>query len=126
MKKLIQGKYIKTAFMIVGVCIAVAVVLLAIRSARSKIGSDLPRQFLAEVLLTTDVVAQHNTKDSCYTIINDKVYDLTTWVDSHPGGTRAIESLCGRDSTPNFKNKHNLQVKPQEALDKLYIGPFKP
>ena len=35
---------------------------------------------------TTTEVAGHNNATSCWTIVNGNVYDLTAWIDLHPGG----------------------------------------
>ena len=31
-------------------------------------------------------VAQHNTEKDCWMTINGKIYDVTKYIDSHPGG----------------------------------------
>jgi cytochrome b involved in lipid metabolism len=67
-------------------------------------------------------VAAHNTAASCYTVINGKVYDLTLWVNVHPGGKPAILSLCGTDGTAKFMNKHKGAQKQMDILARFYIG----
>ena len=51
-------------------------------------------------------VAAKNTASNCWTIVGNKVYDLTQWISRHPGGSGAIASLCGVDGTSGFKGKH--------------------
>jgi cytochrome b involved in lipid metabolism len=41
--------------------------------------------------------------DDLWVIIDDKVYDLTDYVDEHPGGVDAIAKNGGRDATEGFK-----------------------
>ena len=48
--------------------------------------------------LMTDV-ASHKDKTSCYSVVSGAVYDLTLWVNMHPGGKNPILSLCGHDGT---------------------------
>lgn len=67
-------------------------------------------------------VGQHTTVTSCYTVISGKVYDLTAWVNLHPGGKQAILSLCGVDGTQRFMQKHGSAPKPNSALARYYIG----
>ncbi|CAG8810874.1 28027_t:CDS:1, partial [Racocetra persica] len=37
---------------------------------------------------TVDDVAQHNTQDSIWIIVHDKVYDVTNFLNEHPGGKK--------------------------------------
>ncbi|KAH9313704.1 hypothetical protein KI387_022331, partial [Taxus chinensis] len=46
-------------------------------------------------------VAQHNKRTDCWIIIKDKVYDVTSYVEEHPGGD-AILAHAGDDSTEGF------------------------
>lgn len=55
---------------------------------------------------TVAEVAKHGGDGDCYTIIEGSVYNLTSWVHQHPGGERAILSICGKDGTSAFENKH--------------------
>jgi hypothetical protein len=67
-------------------------------------------------------VAQHANASSCYTAINGSVYDLTSFVNQHPGGAGAILSLCGRDGTASFEAQHGGQRRPESELASLKIG----
>lgn len=70
-------------------------------------------------------VASRNTTSNCWTIIGNKVYDLTQWVSRHPGGSSAIASLCGIDGTSRFRNQHGSSGRPSSELDRYYIGDLK-
>ncbi len=72
--------------------------------------------------LTVQEVGEHNSENSCYTIIDGKVYDLTSWISQHPGGKEAILKLCGTDGTSAFRGKHGYNEKQQKILDGLYLG----
>ena len=48
-------------------------------------------------------VATHDSKDDLWVIIDDKVYDLTEYVDEHPGGGESIARNAGKDATKGFK-----------------------
>ena len=72
-------------------------------------------------------MAQVNENDSaknCWSVINGDVYDLTKWIGSHPGGTSAIISLCGKDGTSSFSSKHGIQGGPAGQLSKYRLGPL--
>lgn len=73
---------------------------------------------------TAQDVATHNTAADCWTIVNSKVYNLTTYIasSSHPGGNAAITGLCGIDSTTAFTAKHGSSTSANAALSNLFIG----
>lgn len=62
------------------------------------------------------------TSEQCYTVVNGSVYDLTDWIAKHPGGSRAILSLCGTDGTASFEGKHGGQGRPESELASYKIG----
>lgn len=66
-------------------------------------------------------VAAHATASSCYTTINGSVYDLTPFINQHPGGP-AILQLCGIEGTATFMAQHGGQGKPERELASLKIG----
>lgn len=67
-------------------------------------------------------VAAHNSSASCYTVVNGSVYDLTSQINAHPGGSRAILALCGIDATSSFTAKHGGQSRPESELASVKIG----
>lgn len=70
-------------------------------------------------------VAAHKTASNCWTTIDGSVYDLTTWINRHPGGPQAIIGLCGTDGAAAFKQQHGSSRKPLAALILLKIGALK-
>lgn len=67
-------------------------------------------------------IATHNSASSCYSVINGKVYDLTLWINMHPGGKNKILSICGIDGTSSFEAKHGGESKPLSALSRFHVG----
>lgn len=67
-------------------------------------------------------VATHGNVTSCWSAINGKVYDLTTWINQHPGGQQRILSICGTDGSSAFNAQHSGQARPANELTNLYIG----
>jgi hypothetical protein len=72
--------------------------------------------------LTLSRVKENNTASSCWSIINGNVYNLTTWISSHPGGKSAITSLCGIDGTSAFNLQHRNESKPESRLASYLLG----
>ncbi len=76
-------------------------------------------------LTTLEEVKKHNTKDDCWVIINNEVFDLTNAIDSHPGGAQAIIQVCGGDGTKAFQERNGKgphSKKAQENLKKYKVG----
>lgn len=59
-------------------------------------------------IFTIEEVQKHNTKDDCYIIIDNNVYDMSNF-DQHPGG-KIIFSYAGKDATDIFHQMHNKRV----------------
>jgi hypothetical protein len=74
---------------------------------------------------TTAQVKANGGASNCWTIVDDNVYNLTTWIKSHPGGENAILSLCGKDGTSAFKAQHTGRAGPIGQLDSYKIGKLK-
>jgi hypothetical protein len=69
-------------------------------------------------------VKENNSATSCWSVINGKVYDLTKWINSHPGGSSAIKGLCGIDGTASFTAQHRGQGSPASTLASYLLGPL--
>lgn len=67
-------------------------------------------------------VQAHNSSDSCYSIIDNQVYDFTNWINLHPGGDESIENICGKDGTELFLKVHKDIPSYQGIFDKYKIG----
>ena len=67
-------------------------------------------------------IATHNTQASCWTTINGSVYNVTTWINQHPGGAQAILGLCGIDGSGAFNGQHGGQRRPASELASFKIG----
>ncbi len=74
---------------------------------------------------TMQQVAANNRAVSCWTVIDGLVYNLTSWVDVHPGGADAIISLCGIDSSAAFNAQHSNDASVAQALVSYRIGVIK-
>lgn len=73
---------------------------------------------------TVAKVKENNSASSCWSIINGNVYNLTQWINSHPGGPSVIRGLCGVDGTSSFNGKHRGQGNPTSTLANYLLGPL--
>jgi len=71
-------------------------------------------------------VRANATPAKCWSAIDGNVYDLTSWISSHPGGSSVIRSLCGIDGTSRFKAQHANQSNPMARLASYLLGPLSP
>lgn len=55
-------------------------------------------------LISEDMVADHNTNNDCWTIINDNVYNVTDYVSGHPGREEILRA-CGTDASTLFNRR---------------------
>ena len=72
--------------------------------------------------ITSAEVAKHNTKEDSWLVIDGKVYDISKFILSHPGGRSLIRAWQGRDATAPYTAFHpNLEV-PGKYLKSLVKG----
>ncbi|KAE8326661.1 FMN-dependent dehydrogenase-domain-containing protein [Aspergillus sergii] len=72
--------------------------------------------------ILANFVAHHTKESSCWVVLYGKVYDVTHFLSSHPGGAQAILRVSGRDATDDFDPIH-----PPETMDSIQsalIGSF--
>ncbi|ETS82087.1 hypothetical protein G7054_g5355 [Neopestalotiopsis clavispora] len=70
-------------------------------------------------------VADHKTEaDGIYIIVDDGVYDVTKFIDEHPGGSKILKRMAGKDSTKQFWKYHGKNVLEKYG-PKLKIGTVK-
>ncbi len=79
-----------------------------------------------EPLLTYEEISKHNTEKDCWIVVNGKAYDVTDFLDDHPGGPAVVLEAAGMDSTTPFLDAHpedimKLTLGPA-GLDKSFIG----
>lgn len=60
--------------------------------------------------LTRAEVAKHASADDCWVIIDHKVYDVSDFLDAHPGGNVVLEQVAGKDATTDFYQLHRQEV----------------
>ena len=69
---------------------------------------------------TMNQVKKHNKKSDAWLVINKKVYDVTKWINKHPGGMIIMKGV-GKDATSLFRNVgHSDNAK--KILKGLQIG----
>ena len=72
--------------------------------------------------LTVTEVAKHGDAASCWSVVNGSVYDLTDWINKHPGGARRILSMCGKDASAAFTAQHGGEARPEAIRKQFLVG----
>ena len=66
-------------------------------------------------------VGTHNKAEDCWVVVSDKVFDITSLVRRHPGGSAAIIRSAGKDATQEFYRVFHSQ-KAKNDLKSMCIG----
>lgn len=73
-------------------------------------------------LISMDEVKKHNkTGDSMWTVLKGRVYNITPYMNFHPGGVDMLMKAVGRDGTLLF-NKYHAWVSYDILLEKCLVG----
>ncbi|KIN04296.1 hypothetical protein OIDMADRAFT_26910 [Oidiodendron maius Zn] len=69
-------------------------------------------------------LAKHNTNKSCYVSIGTRVFDVTDFIYSHPGGGELVLEYGGKDVTEILKDdaSHFHSDAAYEVLEESFIG----
>lgn len=74
-------------------------------------------------LITLEEVSKHATGKDCWMVIHGKVYNVTDFLDEHPGGDEVMISSSGKDATEDFEDVgHSTAARKQ--LDDYYVGEY--
>lgn len=68
-------------------------------------------------------IAKHANPASCWLLIGGKVYDVTPYIEAHPGGAAEILANCGKDATEAFASK-GAKGAPHSADAEAMLGSF--
>ncbi|KAJ9580904.1 hypothetical protein L9F63_023919 [Diploptera punctata] len=81
---------------------------------------------MAEVkLYSLEEVKAHKSKESAWCIYENSVYDVTDYLDLHPGGGDLVLDECGGDMTKEFDDIGHSD-SAREDLKKYKIGELRP
>ncbi|KAJ8760419.1 hypothetical protein K2173_015086 [Erythroxylum novogranatense] len=72
-------------------------------------------------LYTMQEASQHNTKDDCWIVIDGMVYDVSSYLDEHPGGDDVVLATTGKDATDEFEDAGHSK-SARELLETFCIG----
>ena len=62
------------------------------------------------VVLSAEEVARHADRDDCWVIVGGEVFDVTEFLDRHPGGRAILFGFAGQDATTMFDALHDPEI----------------
>eukprot|EP00455_Lapot_gusevi_P015726 TRINITY_DN17_c0_g1_i2.p1 TRINITY_DN17_c0_g1~~TRINITY_DN17_c0_g1_i2.p1 ORF type:complete len:156 (+),score=53.64 TRINITY_DN17_c0_g1_i2:72-470(+) len=72
-------------------------------------------------VITEEELKQHTSRNDCWFVINGKVYDVTKYLDDHPGGPDVLVGQAGQDATEEFLHiGHGPKAK--KKMEQYVIG----
>ncbi|KAJ7743799.1 cytochrome b5-like heme/steroid binding domain-containing protein [Mycena metata] len=78
---------------------------------------------MSEKIVTLAELRANSTKDNLYILIHEKVYNVTKFLDEHPGGDEVILSEAGQDATEAFEDVGHSD-EARELLPGMLVGEF--
>ncbi|MBI5037545.1 MAG: cytochrome b5 domain-containing protein [Candidatus Kerfeldbacteria bacterium] len=73
-----------------------------------------------------EILAQHNTIEDCWLLISGKIYGVSSYLATHPGGRDVIAPYCGKDATTAFSTKDGRGTTHSSfavsELARFYLG----
>jgi L-lactate dehydrogenase (cytochrome) len=90
------------------------------KASSLNISPNLPQTTVA---LSLTEIQKHNLVNDCWVIVSNNVYDVTSYITLHPGGTATISSFCGQDMTQAFLSQRHSSLADQQHLMML-LGPL--
>lgn len=74
--------------------------------------------------VTQEELARHNKEDDCWVALKGNVYNVTLYLQYHPGGVEELMRGAGSDATELFNEAHRW-VNYETMLAKCLVGPYK-
>ncbi|KAI5960327.1 uncharacterized protein KGF55_004619 [Candida pseudojiufengensis] len=75
------------------------------------------------VKVNKEELKKHKTQKDCWTCINNKVFNITPYINFHPGGVDEIMKCAGKDGTSLF-NKYHSWVNVDRMLENCIVGVY--
>ncbi|KAK0546445.1 hypothetical protein OC846_004211 [Tilletia horrida] len=72
-------------------------------------------------VITLDELKQHNLQEDLWLLVHGKVYNVTTFMDEHPGGDEVLLSEAGKDATEAFEDVGHSD-DARKLLPPLLVG----
>ena len=75
-------------------------------------------------MITFSELAAHSSQKSCWVALYGQVYDVTDFLNSHPGGVKSILRWAGKDATEEYDPIHPAGAIKRYLPQKCHLGPL--
>ncbi|OAL31197.1 hypothetical protein AYO22_01230 [Fonsecaea multimorphosa] len=72
--------------------------------------------------LKSSEIARHNDRQSCWVVLYGKAYDITDFLDAHPGGAQVLLKSAGQDATAEYESVHSPDLVQQTLPSTSFRG----
>lgn len=72
-------------------------------------------------MYTLKEVQKHNKPNDVWIILHNKIYDVTKYLEDHPGGSAILIEVAGTDATEGFEETGHSD-EAREELVQYYVG----
>ena len=76
---------------------------------------------MSKTISAQEVKAHSSPEKGMYIVVDETVYDVTNFVDEHPGGAKILKRVAGKDATKQFW-KCECQTKAERGVRKERRG----
>ncbi|KAI1093206.1 cytochrome b5 [Rostrohypoxylon terebratum] len=79
---------------------------------------------MSKTFTVKDVAEHKDEQNGMYIIVDSGVYDITNFLEEHPGGAKILKRMAGKNATKQFWKYHGKTVLDKYG-DKLKVGDLK-
>ncbi|CAI7917556.1 unnamed protein product, partial [Closterium sp. NIES-53] len=92
------------------------------RKASAAAANDIARYRMQhQGAIRMSEVKRHKKEEDAWTVVRGRVYNITPYLDFHPGGKVMLMKAAGKDCTALF-NKYHAWVNAEFLLDQCFLG----
>ncbi|KAF5793934.1 putative cytochrome b5-like heme/steroid binding domain, cytochrome b5, heme-binding protein [Helianthus annuus] len=76
-------------------------------------------------LYSMQEASEHNSAGDCWIVVDGKVYDVSSYLEEHPGGDDVILQVTGKDATDEFEDAGHSK-SARELMETFCVGELDP